>query len=81
MYVDAQGAFGRFPDATQMLSVPPTENPGAEASNVARGSRGNISKQANSFQCPDDVEPESAFNSESAALVTTTDTMARRRKA
>ena len=74
MYVDTQGAFGRFPDAAQMKSAlvkygPPQSNRPTlrNALNVF------IETNANVFQCPDDVFPESTWNDETAALATGTD--------
>jgi prepilin-type N-terminal cleavage/methylation domain-containing protein len=65
MYVDAQGAFGRFPDCAQMLSIPADPAPPAPklvrrpTLRAALGAY--IESSQNAFQCPDDVEPEIAF--------------------
>ncbi len=64
MYVDGMGAFGRFPDAAQMPSVSPTRPTLRAVLNPF------IESNQNSFQCPDDLFPESTWNNETSALVT-----------
>ncbi|HVU89978.1 MAG TPA: type II secretion system protein [Pirellulales bacterium] len=77
MYVDAQGAFGRYPDCCQMLSVPPdppAPQPKLVRRPTLRVTLGQyIENQANSFQCPDDVQAETAYVDEGTALQTSTD--------
>jgi prepilin-type N-terminal cleavage/methylation domain-containing protein/prepilin-type processing-associated H-X9-DG protein len=71
MYVDGQGAFGRYPDAAQMPSVlyklgPPESKRPTLAAAIGPW----IESNQNSFQCPDDMFPESTWGDESTALVT-----------
>jgi len=72
MYVDAQGAFGRYPDAAMMLSVP--ADPAPPAPKLVRRPTlfavlsPYIESQQNSFQCPDDVFPETTWVDEGTAL-------------
>jgi prepilin-type N-terminal cleavage/methylation domain-containing protein/prepilin-type processing-associated H-X9-DG protein len=75
MYVDSQGAFGRYPDCCQMLSVP--QDPPAPAPKLVRrptlrATLGQyIENQANAFQCPDDVQAETAYVDNDANAVQT----------
>ncbi len=72
MYVDAQGAFGRYPDCCQMLSVPKDPDPPAPKLVRRPTLRATLAQyienQANSFQCPDDVQAETAYVDEGTAL-------------
>jgi len=74
MYVDSQGAFGRYPDAAQMLSVPP--DPAPPAPKLVRRPtlraviNPYIENSVNAFQCPDDVFAESTWNKQTDALQT-----------
>jgi len=74
MYVDSQGAFGRYPDAAMMLSQPPDPAPPAPKL-VRRPTLRDvlnpfIESNANVFRCPDDVSPESTWVDQGSALVT-----------
>lgn len=78
MYVDSQGAFGRYPDAAMMLSQPPDPAPPAPKL-VRRPTLRSvlnpyIESNQNVFQCPDDVAPESTWVDEGNALVTDSNT-------
>jgi prepilin-type N-terminal cleavage/methylation domain-containing protein len=77
MYVEAQGAFGRYPDACQMLSVPadpPAPQPKLVRRPTLRAVLGDyIESNQNAFQCPDDVQAETAYVDEGTALQTSTD--------
>ncbi len=60
-----------------MVSVPPDPAPPAPSSvrrpTLPAALGAYIESQTNSFQCPDDVEPETAFVDEADALITSTD--------
>jgi prepilin-type N-terminal cleavage/methylation domain-containing protein len=77
MYVEAQGAFGRYPDACQMLSVPadpPAPQPKLVRRPTLRAVLGDyIESNQSAFQCPDDVQAETAYVDEGTALGFTTD--------
>jgi prepilin-type N-terminal cleavage/methylation domain-containing protein/prepilin-type processing-associated H-X9-DG protein len=77
MYVQSQGDHGRYPDCGQMLTQPP--NPAPPAPPLVRRPMLNavigpwIESQTNSFQCPDDVSPETTWGNQLTALQTATD--------
>jgi prepilin-type N-terminal cleavage/methylation domain-containing protein/prepilin-type processing-associated H-X9-DG protein len=77
MYVDSQGAFGRYPDAAQMLSQPP--DPPAPAPKLVRRPTlrsvlaGYIESSQNAFYCPDDQQPESTWVDAGQSITTDSD--------